>query len=360
VVVGEQPALAPQVPRRGLLAKALSFDSAAWVALIGAIVVTPFIFGNVGITLAQEILVLALLGVAVDVLHGYAGLPSFGQGAFFGASGYAAGELIYRLGWDNPWQVAVAAVALSALLAAAFGLIALRASALYFLLITFAFGQLLATMASQFQIFQTPGVAGITGITFTEAAPGVEWTSDVVYWITAAVTVTLLAVLTIVLRSPFGFSLLAIQEMRRRMEALGFNTWLLMYVAFVVSGAIAGVGGVLHAYANGIAVPDDLGVVTSAEGLLVILIGGSRRIGGPVLGAAVVVLLQYAASFVLPTRWPLAIGALYVVAAFWTKHGLAGLIVAAKSRATSSGKDQHALTTDVSTLREGGAEADVV
>jgi branched-chain amino acid transport system permease protein len=116
------------------------------------------------------------------------------------------------------------------------------------------------------------------------------------------------------------------------MRHLGYNSWFFKYIAFLVAGLFAGVAGVLFGYYNRILVPNHLGVMTSALAVLMVIIGGERVIFGPVLGAALVIFLEYYASIYVPDRWPLILGGVFVVAVMFFRGGIAVGLVAAWRR----------------------------
>ena len=106
------------------------------------------------------------------------------------------------------------------------------------------------------------------------------------------------------------------------MRSLGYNTWLYKYIAFVVGGLFAGVAGVLYAYYGGIMAPGHLGLFTSATVMLMVIIGGDRVFLGPVVGAILIVFLQYYSSIYIPQRWPLILGAVFVIAVMFLRGGI--------------------------------------
>src|SRR4030042_498316 len=107
------------------------------------------------------------------------------------------------------------------------------------------------------------------------------------------------------------------------MRALGYNTWLYKYIAFIIGGALGGVAGMLSAYYKGMILAGDLGVTTSALAMLMVIIGGAGTLFGPCIGAIVIVFLEFFASSYTPERWPIILGAAFVVAILWLPGGIA-------------------------------------
>jgi branched-chain amino acid transport system permease protein len=125
----------------------------------------------------------------------------------------------------------------------------------------------------------------------------------------------------LLVNSPFGLALTGIRENQRRMRALGYNTWLYKYIAFIVSGAFAGVAGILFVYFNGFISP----WFFSASSFLVVLMvifGGSGTLIGPVIGAFLLILVEYQASILAPGRWHLILGSIFVAAVMLFKGGI--------------------------------------
>lgn len=295
------------------------------VALIAGLLIVRAVTANgLTLTLVEEILALAVLGLSVDLLDGYAGLVSLGQGAFYGASGYVAGLLIAKAGMGNFVVVSLVALAATAVLAAVVALGVLRTSWIYFVLVTFAVGQLLDTVTGQYAIFQVFGVQGISGVGFGQVVGGVPWSTDGIYWVVGVLAALALVIVGVFRNSTFAYRLRGTRDAPVRMSLLGYNVWGLRWGVFVLAGFVAGIAGLMTAYSQGLVIPDNFGVTTSAEALIVMMIGGQRRRLGALIGAAIVVLVQYYAQRVLSVSWPLVLGVLYVVMAFLGAQGLAG------------------------------------
>ncbi|MDP2727169.1 MAG: branched-chain amino acid ABC transporter permease, partial [Dehalococcoidia bacterium] len=125
------------------------------------------------------------------------------------------------------------------------------------------------------------------------------------------------------IRSPFGHSLRGIRESESRMMALGYNVWAYQYVAFIMAGLFAGLAGILFVYYNNIVSPKDLHLLTSVKVLLMVILGGSGTFFGPLLGAALIVLLENIVSG-LTERWILILGIIYVLVILLAPKGLLG------------------------------------
>ena len=132
--------------------------------------------------------------------------------------------------------------------------------------------------------------------------------------------------LAVIVRSPFGQALVGIRESERRMEVLGYNTWLYKYVAFVLAGLMAGVSGNLFVYYNGFVSPAYLSIVFSAMVLIMVILGGAGTLLGPALGGAIIVLLENVVSS-STERWLTVLGVIYVVVTLFAPAGIAGYLM---------------------------------
>jgi branched-chain amino acid transport system permease protein len=291
------------------------------VAIALAAAVAPLL-SSYPLTLLTQAVIVAILAMSLDVLLGYTGLASLGHAAYFGIAAYAVGILTtqYQMGFATCF---VAGVAIAAGTAAVFGLLAIRATGTYFLMITLALGMVVWGLAFRW-VSMTKGDNGITGIPRPEMAlPWNLWSPLPFFYFSLAALVLAWALLAVLVRSPFGLSLKGIRESETRMRALGYNVWLHKYLAFVVSGTFAGFAGVFWAYYNGFVSPVDVQLVTSVETLLMVALGGPGTLGGPALGAAIIVFLKNYVS-VYTKRWLLILGAVYIGVILFAPRGVFG------------------------------------
>ena len=256
------------------------------VALAALAIITPSTNSFV-ILLATRALAFAILVMSVDILLGYTGLASLGQAAYLGVGAYVTAILATRyqfgLGYDF-WLVVVLGILFGAALAAVFGLLAIRATGVYFLMITLALGQCVWGLAYRWNSL-TGGDNGIN----LRARPkffGIDLANEVTffYLVFGFFAVSLLLMYTLV-RSPFGRSLTGIRERELRMKILGYNTWLHKYIAFIIAGGFGGLSGVLWAHTAGIVSPENVVLTTSVDALLMAVLGGAGTLVGGVIGA---------------------------------------------------------------------------
>lgn len=284
-------------------------------------------------SLMAKVLVFAIFGMSWNLLDGYTGLFSLGHAAYFGIAGYTTGILIMHNGIHSFWITAPCAILIAALTAAVFGFIALRVSGVYFLLMTFAFAMLLYSLALKWTSM-FGGMNGLPGIPRPDLGlPWLTWnTANFYYFVFIAFVICFFLMYRFV-RSPFGHALQGIRESESRMLALGYNTWLYKYVAFVIAGTFAGVAGMLFAHFNGDVSIVNIGADYSFLVVLIAIIGGTGTFFGPIIGAFVMVLVQYLASIYSPERWPLILGVIFVIIIMYLPTGIAPYLLTVWNKA---------------------------
>ena len=287
------------------------------------VILPPFLSTYIQ-SLLTKCLIFAIFAMSLDIVLGYTWLLSLGHAAFFGTGGYVIGVLLLRFGINNFWISAPLAILISGIVAAVLGLIALRASAIYFLLLTFALGQLLYSVAWELDWLHAGGTQGLPGIIKPLLGiPGFNWDTINFYYFVFLIFIICYFLIFRFVNSPFGRALQGIRESEPRMRALGYNTWLYKYIAFIIGGAFAGVAGMLSAYYKGMILAGDLGVTTSALAMLMVIIGGIGTLFGPCIGAIVIVFVEFFACSYTPERWPIILGGSFVAAILWLRGGFA-------------------------------------
>src|SRR6476661_8212556 len=295
------------------------------VAVLAALAFIVPQSGSFVVLLATRALIFAILAMSVDLLLGYTGLSSMGQAAYFGVGAYLtavlATKMHFGLGWDF-WLVVIMGILLGAALAAVFGLFAIRAGGVYFLMITLALGQCVWGLAYRWNSL----TGGDNGINMTGRPNfGLDLSNEVTffYLVFAFFVVSMLAMYTLV-RSPFGRSLAGIRERELRMQILGYNTWLHKYIAFIIAGAFGGLSGVLWAHTAGIVSPVNVELPTSVDALLMAVLGGSGTLVGGVIGTFIVFFLREFLSTLVPW-WQYVLGVVYVATILYLPTGLMGI-----------------------------------
>ena len=267
---------------------------------------------------------MAIFAMSLNILVGYTGLPSLGHAAYFGVAAYTTGFL-YLAGINNFWWVVALGIVFGGLTAALFGLLAIRATGAYFMLITMALSQVLWGIAFKWRSF-TGGDDGLPGIRRPEIGFGIDLTTySHFYYFAFIIFLIVLIALFILLNSPFGYALKGIRESKSRMKALGYNVWLYKYMAFLFAGLFAAISGVLWVYYTGYVSPVNLGMDASVKALLMVILGGTGSLFGPVIGSGIIVLLENIVSG-FTERWSLVLGIVYVVAIMFFSEGIFSII----------------------------------
>jgi len=290
-----------------------------WLGLLIALIALPFIAGDYYINFTSQILIAVIFADSLNLLVGYAGLPSLGHAAYLGVAAYLSAWLYLKLGIAH-WMAAPIALAATTLMAALFGLIALRATGLGFLMLTLALSQVLWGTAYRW-VSVTEGDNGLRGL--TRPAPfGVSLDDPTAFYFFAlAVTVVALWLIARFVGSPFGAVLKGTRDQPRRMSALGHHVWLVRWITFVYAGFWGAASGLLFVYYHKYIHPASLSLTSSAEGLIGVIAGGSGTLAGPVIGAAIVMILKnYVSSYI--ERWNMLLGFVFVVIVIFMPDGL--------------------------------------
>ncbi|MFQ5986987.1 MAG: branched-chain amino acid ABC transporter permease [Thermoplasmata archaeon] len=315
--------------------KRIGFTLAAFAALG---VVTPFLdlFRQ---TLVTEILVFGILAMSLDILLGYTGLPSLGHAAYFGVSAYATAIVMTRQDWTwtygiYTWADAnglgivflfIFGILVALAFSAFFGLLAIRATGVYFLMITLSLAMVVWGLAYRWSAvtegdngINVPGRPSLFALSLDEALP--------FFYFTLGVFLACLGLLYLLVRSPFGRTLVGIREREQRMQMLGYNIWLHKYLAFIIAGTFSGVAGIMWALFNLFVSPPDIELITSAEALFMVVLGGPATLIGPVIGAAIIRYLQQEVSTIIE-RWPLILGAIFILTVMLGRlYGVEGIL----------------------------------
>ncbi len=273
------------------------------------------------VSLFTKIIIFALLAMSLDLVFGYSGLWCFGQAGLFGAAAYTVAILVTKVGITSFWLVAPIAVGVAVITAALFGVFGLRSKEIYFMLITFAFGQLIYIAAYTTSKY-TGGSNGLTGIDFPDLGFTTNFTDKSYYYFVLVAVMIGAVLMHRIIKSPFGYSLMGIRDNETRAKALGYNTWRRRFLAFLLSGFFAGIAGVLYVYQRHNIAPSDVGLDYSGLVIMMLIIGGVGTLWGGVIGSAVILFLQYFVSLYTTQRWPFILGWLFIAAVFLAKDGI--------------------------------------
>jgi branched-chain amino acid transport system permease protein len=314
-------------PRRPALLTWLELASS--LAAVVVLVLVPLVAAPFQTITICYGLVFAIAALGFNLLLGYTGLLSFGHSAFFGVGAYVAAMLVKYLGWTSMEAFLVGGVACAALVAALFGLVCVRYTRIFFSILTLALSQVLWSLALKL-FWVTGGTDGLRVPTPTLLAGALAPTTDKMdflayryYYYVLVIFVVSVAVMWLVVHSPFGKALQAIRDNETRAEFVGVQVRRYRWVAFVVSGAFTGLAGTLWVPLNGLTTPDILYWQFSGRIVFFVVLGGFKTFWGPILGALAYNYLEtYAVGFTI--YWQLVLGIVLVLLVLTMPQGLAG------------------------------------
>jgi len=302
------------------------------IAGLLALALWPLATGSFGVDLVTKTMIYAIVALSLELLVGTTGLVCFGQAAFFGLAGYAVVLLSPQAAAASLWWVLPASMAIGAAYALFMGALSLRTRGVYFIMVTLAFAQM-----AYYVIHDTPLGGGTDGIYLyvkPVAAIGDTVLLDLdpalpLYYFVLGCLVAVFVFLALLLRSRFGRALAGIRVNEQRMRATGFSTYPYKLAAFVISGAIAGLGGFLFAVKDGFVNPELLSWHLSGAVLIMIILGGLGHLRGAVLGAFAFALLQElfkseAVFGVFAKHWLLGLGLTIIASVAVLPRGLIG------------------------------------
>ncbi|HEX4260222.1 MAG TPA: branched-chain amino acid ABC transporter permease [Acetobacteraceae bacterium] len=299
---------------------------AIWLALLTA----PFWIGYLGgyTALAGRVLVMGLAAMALNFLLGFTGVMSFGHAAYFGLGAYGAGLTLKFLAASTPLAM-IDGTLLGGIAGTLFGLLIVRRRGVYFAMVTIAFGQICYYVAYRWDSL-TGGDDGLRGFMRAPIHLGpltidIANNATLFYFFLAAIFAIGTGIMGFLLRSPFGRTLIAIRENERRARFLGIPVERHIWLSFSISCFITAMAGAMYALLNNFADPMSLHYSLSGEFVIMAVMGGMRTFWGPLVGAAVFVVLQdYISS--MTVNWMSFIGLLFVLVVLFFPRGLLGML----------------------------------
>jgi branched-chain amino acid transport system permease protein len=258
-----------------------SGERLAALAVLVLAAMLPLVGGTYALTVGSEIAIFIIFAASLHFIMSVGGTASFGHAAYFGLGSYGVAFLAKFAGFPM-WSCLLIGPLLGLAGAVIFGFFAVQLSGVYFAMLTLAFAQIVWSVAFQW-INVTGGDNGLLGI-WPAAAVG---TPARFYWLSLAIAALLVVGLRILVFSPFGYALRAVRDSSLRSEAIGIDGKRIQWVAFVIAGTVASIGGALFAYLKGSVFPDSLGISLSVDALVMVLLGGVETISGAVVGAIV-------------------------------------------------------------------------
>ncbi|HZP93935.1 MAG TPA: branched-chain amino acid ABC transporter permease [Burkholderiales bacterium] len=298
---------------------------AIWLLLLAVPLWLPMIGGY--LALGTRVLVLGLAAMSLNFLLGFTGVLSFGHAAYFGLGAYGTGLALKMFTHSTPLAL-VLGVLLGGVAGALLGALIVRRRGVYFAMVTIAFGQVFYFIAFRWNSL-TGGDDGLRGFERQPLDFG-PWSLDILhdptlfYYFVLVFFALAAGAMGFLLRSPFGRTLLAIRENERRARFLGIPIEQHIWLAFTISCFFVALAGGLNALLNNFADPTMLNYTQSGEIVIMVVLGGIRSFWGPLLGAAVFVVLQDYLSSLTP-NWMSFLGIIFVLMVLFFPRGVLGM-----------------------------------
>jgi branched-chain amino acid transport system permease protein len=316
--------VAVPLPRRSARVTAAFYA----VPLAVFLLVVPFVAGQYQTILLAYGLVMAIAALGFNLLLGYTGLLSFGHSAYFGVGAYSVALMVKYLGTTSMELFLLGAIVGSVLITALFGTVCVRYTRIFFGILTLALSQVLWSLAFKF-FWVTGGTDGLRVPTPTLLAmtsgkgDKIAFLAHAYYYYVLVIFFACVALMWVIVNSPFGKALQAIRDNEVRAEFVGIQVWRYRWVAFLVSGVFTGLAGALWVPLNGLTTPDVLYWQFSGEIVFMTVLGGFRSFGGPIVGAIV---FNYLKTFAVgyTVYWQLFLGVVLVVLVLSLPTGIVG------------------------------------
>jgi branched-chain amino acid transport system permease protein len=297
-----------------------------WLLLLAMPFWLPYVGGYV--QLGTQVVVLGLAAMALNFLLGYTGVLSFGHAAYFGLGAYGAAMTIRYLTPSTGLGIVVGVV-VGTVAAALIGPLIIRLRGVYFAMVTIAFGQVFYFIAFRWNTV-TGGDDGLTGWTRQPLHLGfttvdIQNNSNAFYYLVLVMFAVSAGVMAWLLRSPFGRTLIAIRENERRARFLGIPVDQHIWMSWVISCCFVSLAGTLYALLNNFVDPRALYWTQSGDFVIMAVLGGMRSFWGPLIGAAIYVVLRDNLSS-MTENWESFIGLFFVLVVLFFPRGVLGMI----------------------------------
>ncbi len=308
--------------RIALLAAALAATAFPWFLQL---IDEPFY-----LTLMTRVFIFAIVVTSLNLMLGFGGMVSFGHAAYMGAGAYTVGilsieatkHLGFVVGSTNAWVAWPVAMLVGAFLALAVGSVALRTRGIYFIMLTLAFAQMIYYIFVSLKVYGGDDGMNLAGR--SDIGLGLDLANDQTFYYVALVLLSIVLFLVHrIVNSRFGRVLQGIRENEQRMQAIGYPTYLFKLAAFVMSGALAALGGALLANQNSFVSPNMLSWFQSGTLLMILIVGGAGKLWGGPVGALVFLVLEEVLSG-YTQRWQLYMGIALLLFVLLAPKGIVG------------------------------------
>ena len=292
------------------------------------LLVLPLVIDQYQTILLSYGLIMGIAALGFNLLLGYTGLLSFGHSAYFGVGAYMVALMVKYLGVASMELFLVGAIIGSVVVTAIFGFVCVRYTRIFFGILTLALSQVLWSLAFKF-FWVTGGTDGLRVPTpillgvITGKGDKIYFLSHAYYYYVLVIFFVCVALMWVIVNSPFGKALQAIRDNETRAEFVGIQVWHYRWVAFMVSGVFTGLAGALWVPLNGLTTPEVLHWTFSGEIVFMTVLGGFRSFAGPIVGAVVFNYLKtYAVGFTV--YWQLLLGVVLVILVLSLPTGIVG------------------------------------
>jgi branched-chain amino acid transport system permease protein len=303
--------------------KKLLFYLGIRIGVLFLLLVLPGFLSSYWASIWTEVLIFGIFAMSLDLILGYTGLPTLGHASCFGIAAYTTAILGVKFGWNQLPLSMLAGILMAALLYAVIGLLVLRTRGIVFLMVTLALAQCIWAIVWKWTSL-TGGSDGLPGVARPDL--GLSWwrlsNAHHFYYFVLLFFIMAFLLQYLIMKSPFGEqSLVGIRENESRMRSLGYNVWLHLYIVFIFSGIFGGIAGCLMVWYNNFASTSLLDISQSANVMLMVILGGAGTPLGPLLGAAIIVLMKnVVAAFTV--HWLLVMGIVYVLTVMYMPRGI--------------------------------------
>lgn len=290
--------------------------------LLLALAVVLYLALPFNLAFLTRILIMVVLVLSLDLVLGYAGIATLGQAALYGAGAYAAGLFAIHV-WADPLAGLLVGAGAGALLAFVSGLVLMRTQGLTLIMLTIAVASICLEIVNKARDL-TGGADGLRGIRM-EPVLGIfafDFVGKTGFWYALAAVVVVFAFLALLTRAPLGLSLRGIHESPDRMAAIGVSVYWRRVTAYTIGGAIAGIAGALSAQVTQLVSLESFSFSLSAEALIMLILGGTGRLYGAVLGTLIFMFVHHWAAANDPFNWLFVIGALVLAVVFFLPKGI--------------------------------------
>lgn len=287
------------------------------------LLIYPMFGSNYGQNILAEVMIFAIFAMSLDLLLGYTGLPSLGHATFFGLGSYTASIIAMQYS-PNILVTLILGILVASVAAVLIGALSIRASGVYFLMLTMAFSQMFYAIAYRWG-WLTGGSDGLFGVPRPEFLNINFYNTTNFYYLVAILFIFSYFALKQIVKSPFGQVLVGIRENEHRMRAVGYNVRTFKLASFVLAGAFGGLAGVLNSYFIGYTSPYDFYWAASGYIMIMVIIGGAGTLIGPIMGAGLFLIMQNVVSS-YTERWPTIMGIVFIFFVMAARRGIYGIL----------------------------------